>query len=99
MYSKLGITSLVFSIATADFAELSTPGRFLVKEDASSLQCVNVTVLMDVAVEDAEVFHINISTSDPSVLVTRASSTVTIVDNTGIYGCSFLLHGQPSRVS
>ena len=48
------------------------------------MQCVNISILSDDAVEEVEFFSVTLSTSDPNVTLTITSATVDIQDTVSI---------------
>ena len=48
------------------------------------MQCVNISIIGDDAVEEVEFFSVTLSTSDPNVTLTITSVTVAIQDTVSI---------------
>ena len=68
----------MFSAAPGDFTPILSVLTF---QPSTTESCVNIPVSGDVALEDNEVFTVQLSTSDPSLLFSLSSANVTIVDN------------------
>ena len=49
-----------------------------------SLPCVNITIVDDMDRESCENFSVVLSTSDPNVILSLSTSTITIYDNEGL---------------
>ena len=71
-------TQQIFSAAPVDFTPILSELTF---QPSTTELCVNIPVSGDVALEDNEVFTVQLSTSDPSLLLSVSSANVTIVDN------------------
>lgn len=71
-----------FDAAVSDFDDTSVQLIFtstnLLMEDI--VQCVNISILVDDAVEGVEHFTISLSTPDPNVILNIGSATVAIQD-------------------
>ena len=67
------------SAAPGDFTPILSSVRTF--QPSTTELCVNIPVSGDVALEDNEVFTVQLSTSDPSLLLSLSSANVTIVDN------------------
>lgn len=68
------------SRAGADFTFISQELTFAVGD---VIQCVNVTIIDDVAVEAEKVFIVEISSDDVTVVLGSSTSIVSIIDNDG----------------
>ena len=67
-------------------------GDDLLFEQGSPQQCRNISIVDDTSLESDEVFYVNLTTVDLSVVLSPNISTVLIMDNDGMcvhnYGCS-----------
>ena len=52
------------------------------------MECVNITIMEDLALEDNEVFILVMTTLDPDVILATNSTLITIGDNEG--SCVFV---------
>ena len=63
------------------------------KRSVDNEQCITLSVVSDVYVENDETFSVHLSTMDPDVSLSPAYATVTILDNDGeIYQLSVYNH-------
>ena len=69
--------------APDDFEENTTDLLFPPDGDISRMLCVNLSIVPDVLVEDTEIFNVTISTSDTSVIISKPTSDVFILDDSG----------------
>ena len=69
--------------APDDFEENTTDLVFPPDGDISRMLCVNLSIVPDVLVEDTEIFNVTISTSDTSVIISKPTSDVFILDDSG----------------
>ena len=69
--------------APDDFEEITTDLSFPPDGDMSRMLCVNLSIVPDELVEDTEIFNVTISTSDTSVIISKPTSDVFILDDSG----------------
>ena len=60
-------------------------------QHAQQFQCVNITILDDQTLENAEVFFINLATTDLGIVFYTSSATVTIGNDDGMFTLYFKL--------
>ena len=68
-------------------------------EQATPQQCRNISIVDDTSLESDEVFSVNLTTVDLSVVLSPNISTVLIIDNDGMcvhnYGYSSVFDSSP----
>ena len=70
-------------MAGSDYTNVSTDEVFVPSSDTDVMQCVNITIEDDEALEGDETFTVTLATSDPIVMLETNETTITIVDNDG----------------
>ena len=69
------------SVEPRDFDQLATTLVF--QPGSSTQQCANISIIDDSISEDMETFQAHLNSTDPAVILERATTTITIVDNDG----------------
>ena len=57
---------------------------FTPDEEMGRMLCVNISVVNDDILEDTEIFNVTISTSDDSVVFSRKTADVFVIDDDGM---------------
>ena len=75
-----------------DYTFITTSFTFPTGSQIGTRQCINVPIIDDIAVENTEVFHLRLSTSDPRVQLSSICNraTINIYDNDGELKMSLL---------
>ena len=75
---------LLYMLYYADGDDYEVLQANLVFEPATTQQCRNISIVDDTALESDEVFSVNLTTVDLSVVLRPNTSTVVIIDNDGM---------------
>ena len=70
--------------STADFLSVDTNVTFSTGTTDGAIQCIEVTIADDMALEANETFEIQLSTSDLSVILGNNETNILITDNDGV---------------
>ena len=70
-------------MAGSDYTAVSTDEVFVPSSDTNAMQCVNITIEDDKALEGDETVIVALTTSDPNVMLKMNVTTITIMDDDG----------------
>ena len=69
--------------STADYSSVDTNVTFSTGTTDGEIQCIEVTITDDMALEANETFEIQLATSDSSVMLGNNETIILITDNDG----------------
>ena len=74
---------LIYFLAPTDYLSVSTQSNFPVSSENGSTECVNISIVDDLAYEKDKIFFVIIE-SEPEVILPDPNVTVVIADDEGM---------------
>ena len=74
---------MLYLLAPDDYSSIDIPLVFVPDDLSNQSLCENISISIDLVVEDTEVFTLSLSTTDSAVSLQLESSPVNILDNSG----------------